>query len=202
MEEQDLTPSRRKVETSLQRFKVIKTPLSGLVVLERLVLQDKRGSFCRLYESDELSEVFSKKPIVQINHSISKIKGTVRGLHFQHPPFAEAKLVSCIRGEIFDVAVDLRSNSSTFLSWYGEYLSESNSKSLAIPKGFAHGFQTMTDECELLYFHDAMYNPKAEGGLNIKDPRLGIRWPLSISTMSERDEKFPIIDDTYKGIIL
>ena len=184
------------------KFKIVSTPISGLVVLERTAFEDVRGVFSRLYSAETLQEAGMNKPILQINHSITRLKGTARGLHFQYPPSAEMKVVTCLRGEVFDVAVDLRHGSDTFLSWHGEYLSESNRKSLLIPEGCAHGFQTMEENCELLYFHTANYSPEMEGGVNVEDNRIGIQWPLPIQELSARDRTFPVLDSDFEGINL
>jgi dTDP-4-dehydrorhamnose 3,5-epimerase len=126
----------------------------------------------------------------------------VRGLHYQQPPHAEIKLVSCLKGEIFDVAVDLRKNSPTFLHWYGEVLTEKNQRSLLIPEGFAHGFQTLTNDCELIYLHSAPYVKEAEAALNITDYRINISWPLEITELSERDRLHPMIQNDFEGFVL
>ena len=138
--------------------------------------------------------------VCQINHSFTRHKGTLRGLHFQHPPHAERKLVSCIQGEVFDVAVDLRADSPTFLQWHGEILSAQNQRSLYIPKGFAHGFQTLTDDCELIYLHSTEYQAQFEDGLNAHDARLNIDWPLSASEISARDQAFKPLSIDFKGL--
>ena len=142
------------------------------------------------------------KPIAQINHTLTRKIGAVRGLHFQQPPHAEIKLVSCLRGEIFDVAVDIRKGSPTFLQWYGEIISAANRKSMLIPEGYAHGFQTLTDDCELIYLHTAAFHPEAEGALNVADPRLNITWPLQIDDLSERDRTCPFINQSFQGVLL
>jgi dTDP-4-dehydrorhamnose 3,5-epimerase len=121
-------------------------------------------------------------------------------MHFQNSPYAEIKLVSCLRGAIWDVAVDLRHNSPTFLKWYAEKLTPENYRALLIPEGFAHGFQTLDDDCELLYFHSSPYKPTAESGVCATDPKLGIVWPLEISELSQRDSSHPLIADQFKGI--
>jgi len=141
-------------------------------------------------------------PIAQINHTQTIKTGTVRGMHFQYPPHSETKIVSCLKGKIFDVAVDVRSDSKTFLRWHGEELSSENRKSLIIPEGFAHGFQALSDDCELIYLHTAPYNRAVEGALNAVDPRLVIDWPLPITEMSERDKTHPCIDVEFKGLAL
>ena len=126
----------------------------------------------------------------------------MRSLHFQYPPHAKIKLVSCLQGEIFDVAVDLRQNSPTFLQWHGVVLSAQNKQSLLIPEGFAHGFQALSQDCELIYLHTAAYHPEAEGALNVADPRLNIAWPLAITEISERDRNHKLIEQDFQGIIL
>ena len=184
------------------RFLFTPTPLSGMWIAERKILEDGRGAFSRMFCADEFREIGLNRPIVQINHSVTRMKGTVRGLHFQHPPHAETKIVSCLQGEVFDVAVDLRQGSKTFLSWHGEKLSAENRKSIIIPEGFAHGFQALTDHCELVYLHTEFYAPEVETGFNVKDKRLGIDWPLPISDLSERDKNHAFIKDDYAGVLL
>jgi dTDP-4-dehydrorhamnose 3,5-epimerase len=156
----------------------------------------------RLFCSSELAEVIEGTSIAQINHTLTRARGTVRGLHFQHPPYAEIKLVTCLHGEVFDVAVDLRRGSPTFLSWHAERLSGENHRTLAIPRGFAHGFQTLSEDCEMLYLHSAAYQPAAEAGLNPRDPRLAIHWPDEIAQLSERDASHPFIDESFQGVSL
>jgi len=184
----------------MARFDFIPTPLIGLTLVQRKVIEDHRGFLSRFYCADEFREVGLNKPIVQINHTLTRNKGAVRGLHFQYPPFAETKLVSCLHGEIFDVAVDLRRGSPTFLHWHGVLLSAQNRQSLLIPEGFAHGFQTMTEGCELIYLHTAAYQPDSEGALNAADPRLGIVWPLVTTEISERDRNHKLIEQDFQGI--
>ena len=174
------------------------TPLSGLFVIERKSIFDHRGAFSRLFCSNELLEIMGNRQIVQINHSITKAKGAVRGMHFQYPPYAEMKLVTCLKGEVFDVAVDIRQDSPTYFKWHAEVLSQDNHKTLAIPEGFAHGFQTLTHNSEMLYLHTCEYNPQAEGGLNPNDPYLGIDWPLPFSEISQKDLNRSFIDNEFK----
>ena len=123
-------------------------------------------------------------------------------MHFQYPPDAEMKIVTCIKGSIFDVGVDLRSGSKTFLEWHAERLTQDDHRSLVIPEGFAHGFQTMTDDCELLYLHTATYNPNSEGALHPLDDKLSIKWPLPVGEMSYRDKNHPMIASNFKGVNL
>lgn len=184
----------------MARFEFIPTPLAGLTLVQRTAIEDQRGFLSRFYCADEFRAAGLGKPIAQINHTLTRKKGSVRGLHFQNPPHAEAKLVSCLHGEIFDVAVDLRRDSPTFLYWHGVILSAQNRSSLLIPEGFAHGFQTLTEDCELIYLHTAAYHPESEGALNAADPRLGIAWPLAITDISERDRNHKLIEQDFQGI--
>ena len=186
----------------MSRFNFIKTSLSELIVVQRKTLEDHRGFLSRFYCMNEFSEAGISATISQINHTLTREKGAVRGLHFQKTPYAEVKLVSCLKGEIWDVAVDLRSNSPTYLQWHGEILSAENHKSLLIPEGFAHGFQTLTTDCELIYLHTEKYHPESEGALNVSDPNLNVSWPLPITNLSERDSNHSFIDQNFQGIIL
>ena len=126
---------------------------------------------------------------------MTKQKGTIRGMHFQRSPMAEIKIVKCLNGSIFDVMIDMRSNSSTFLNWYGERLSAENMKMMYIPEGFAHGFQTLEKNSELLYLHTESFSPKYEGGVRFDDPDLAIDWPLPVTDISERDRGLPLISE-------
>ncbi len=186
----------------MSRFDFIATPLAKLMLVQRKKLEDQRGFLSRFYCAEEFYEAGINKPIAQINHTLTHKKGTVRGLHFQYLPYSETKLVSCLQGEIFDVAVDLRHDSPTFLHWHGEILSANNHKSLLIPEGYAHGFQALTEDCELIYLHTVAYHAEAEGALNVADPRLNIAWPLTISDISERDSNHPFISSDFLGITL
>ncbi|MCI5179103.1 MAG: dTDP-4-dehydrorhamnose 3,5-epimerase [Candidatus Electrothrix sp. AW3_4] len=182
------------------RFTFHPTDLAGCSVVRRQVLGDERGFLSRLFCTQEFAALGLNYPIAQINHTYTAQKGTVRGMHFQHPPYTETKLVTCIRGEVFDVAVDLRQGSASFLQHHTEILSVENQTALYIPDGFAHGFQTLTDDCELLYLHTAVYNPKAEDGLYAQDPRLGIQWPLPITEMSERDRHHALLENDFTEV--
>jgi dTDP-4-dehydrorhamnose 3,5-epimerase len=184
------------------RFTIADLTPAGLKLVERQRLDDARGFLSRLFCSEELGAAGWTKPIVQINHSCTFRRGTVRGLHFQWPPHAEMKLVSCIRGEVWDVAVDVRAGSETFLQWHAEHLSADNGRALLIPEGFAHGFQALTDDVELLYCHSAAYAAAAEAGLNATDPRLAITWPLPIAERSPRDAQHPMLNEQFAGLAL
>jgi dTDP-4-dehydrorhamnose 3,5-epimerase len=186
----------------MPRFHFVSTPLPGLQCVERLLLEDHRGYLSRLFCAEEFSAAGFAMSVAQINHTLTRSPGTVRGLHFQLPPFAEMKLVTCIRGRVFDVAVDLRAGSPSFLRWHGEILSPDNRRALAIPQGFAHGFQALELDCELLYLHSAPYSSDAERALNPCDPRLAIHWPLPTVNLSERDRKHAMLTEEFKGIVL
>ncbi|MDP2430919.1 MAG: dTDP-4-dehydrorhamnose 3,5-epimerase [Pseudomonadota bacterium] len=182
------------------RFDLHTTALAGLLVLQRKPLGDSRGYLERMFCAEELEPLLAGRRIVQINHTHTTARGTVRGLHFQYPPHAEIKFVSCLRGEVFDVAVDLRRDSPTFLRWHGETLSADNYRTLFIPEGFAHGFQTLTDDCEMLYFHTTAYRAEAEGALNAQDSRLAITWPLPVQNLSARDATHPLLAENFLGL--
>ncbi len=161
---------------------------------------DSRGWFARTFCKKEFEQIGHQQEWVQLNHSFSSQKGTVRGMHFQHAPFAEIKMLRCIAGSVYDVIIDLRKDSSTFLKWFGTELSAQNKKMLYIPAGFAHGFQTLTDDVELIYHHTEFYTPSAEAGIRYNDSAINIEWPLAVSEISERDTNHPLIDSTFKGL--
>jgi dTDP-4-dehydrorhamnose 3,5-epimerase len=184
----------------MSRFQLVETPIAGLRMVERGRLSDQRGFLSRLFCSEELAQAGWSKPIAQINQTLTHRPGAVRGLHFQFPPHAEMKLVSCIRGEVWDVAVDLRRGSPTFLQWFGAQLSADNGRALLIPEGFAHGFQALAPDCELIYFHSCAYHANSEGGIHPEDPCVAIRWPRAIAEMSERDQAHPMLSSTFPGI--
>lgn len=182
------------------RFHFHATPLEGLFLVERKPLADERGFFARFWCTDEFQSAGWVKPVVQINHTLTRRQGAVRGMHYQLPPHAEAKLVTCLRGEVFDVAIDLRPPSPTFLHWHAERLTAANQRSLLIPEGFAHGFQALADDSELLYLHTSAYRPEAEAGINPLDPRLAVAWPLEVAEMSPRDRAHPPLPRDFGGI--
>ena len=184
------------------RFEVLPTALEGLKVLQRRPIGDQRGYLERMFCTDELRAIIGPRTVVQINRTYTAKRGAVRGLHFQYAPHAEMKLVSCLKGEIFDVAVDVRRGHPSFLRHHGEILSGDNRKTLVIPEGFAHGFQALTDDCEMLYFHTAPYAPESEGALNAIDPRLAICWPLPITEQSPRDSGHPMLTADFTGVAL
>jgi len=176
------------------------TSLKGSYVIVPEPFTDERGWFARTYCKNEFAAIGHNAEWVQLNHSFTKQKGTIRGMHYQLPPFSEIKLVRCIAGGVFDVITDLRKDSATFLQWFGTEISAANKKMMYIPEGFAHGFQTLTDDAELIYHHSQFYAPGVEGGIRFDDQRIKIEWPLAIATMSERDKQFTALDDNFKGL--
>lgn len=186
----------------MKRLHVVNTPITALKIVERQALGDSRGFLSRLFCAEELTDAGWHKPIAQINHTLTQVRGTVRGLHFQRSPCEEMKLVTCLHGSVWDVAVDLRADSPTFLYWHAEELSASNQRAMLIPEGFAHGFQTLCDDCELIYLHSAIYSSGAEGGFNALDTTISIRWPLTVTEMSSRDKQLPMLDTQFKGLML
>lgn len=183
-----------------ERIIIQDLPLSGLKLIKRRVLADKRGSLQRLYCQQILQDHGTSESLAQINLTQTVRTGSIRGMHYQNPPYGETKVVSCLRGKVFDVAVDLRRDSPTFLHWHAEILAPELNNSLLIPKGFAHGFQALSDDCELLYFHTAFYNAQAEAGLSPFDVRLKIEWPLEVTELSDRDRNHPVLTDQFTGL--
>ncbi len=183
-------------------FELRDTSIQPLKVIDTFGFEDTRGSFTRLFCANELHNVIGDRKIVQINHSITNEIGALRGMHFQYPPGAELKLIRCIRGRVWDVAVDLRKNSNTFLKWHAEELDYENKSMMLIPEGFAHGFQVLEGPAEMLYLHTNYYDPRLESGIHFADPRVNINWPLKITEISVRDASRPNIDDNFQGINL
>ncbi|HET6995259.1 MAG TPA: dTDP-4-dehydrorhamnose 3,5-epimerase [Chitinophagaceae bacterium] len=178
------------------------TPLKGSFVVDLEPFSDDRGWFARTFCKNEFAQIGHTKEWVQLNHSVTYHKGSIRGMHFQHPPYSEIKMVRCIAGAIFDVIIDLRQGSDSFLQWFGEELSAANKKMLYIPEGFAHGFQTLTDNCELIYHHTSYYTPGAEGGIRYDDQRTRVQWKLPVAEISTRDSNHPYLSESFTGIKL
>jgi|SRR6478735_6750937 dTDP-4-dehydrorhamnose 3,5-epimerase len=176
------------------------TPLQGSYTIELMPFTDERGWFARYFCMNEFNQIGHTKEWLQMNHSFTTKKGSLRGLHYQLHPFSEIKLVRCIAGTVFDVIVDLRKDSFTFLQWFGTELSSSNKKMMYIPKGFAHGFQCLTDECELLYHHTEYYKPNVEGGIKYDDSKINIKWPLAVTVISDRDKSHSSLKENFKGV--
>jgi dTDP-4-dehydrorhamnose 3,5-epimerase len=184
----------------MSRLQIEDTPLAGLKRVRRARLGDARGFLARLFCADELRDAGWSVPLAQVNHTRTLQRGSVRGLHFQHAPHAEKKLVQCLRGEVWDVALDLRRGSPTFLQWHAETLSGENGVALLIPEGFAHGLQTLADDVDMLYCHSSAYAADAEGGVHAREPRAAIDWPLPIAALSSRDDALPWLEVAFAGI--
>ena len=182
------------------KLNIYKTKFEGLYIIESVVHGDDRGSFSRVFCEDEFSDILDGERIKQINHSVTERKGTVRGMHFQYEPDTEIKIIKCIKGRVFDVVVDIRKDSKTFLKTFSIELSEKNRVMIYIPKGFAHGFQTLEDNTELLYLHTNVYSPNNEGALNIRDSLLSINFPLDIINLSKKDSEHKLIGKDFRGI--
>ena len=174
--------------------------LAGSYEVELIPFTDNRGWFARTYCKNEFAAIGHTKEWVQLNHSFTQAKGSIRGMHYQLPPFKEIKMVRCIAGAVYDVIIDIRQGSPTFLQWHGTELSAANKRMLYIPAGFAHGFQTLTDDCELIYHHSEFYAPGHEAGIGYNDPSLHINWPLPLTNISERDMQYPLLNNNFKGI--
>jgi len=176
------------------------TPLGGLYEVRGATIADERGRFKRLFCESEFAPIRRGLHFTQVNLSETSKQGTIRGMHYQLPPAAEAKLIRCLRGRVFDVAVDLRTGSPTFLQWHSMELSDDNDRAVFIPEGCAHGFQALTDDVQLLYMHTAPWTPDCEAGVRHDDPRLAIAWPRPAVMLSGRDRGYPLIDDGFAGV--
>ena len=183
-------------------MKIKRLFMPGAALVEAEPFVDKRGIFARFFCENELSDIIGDRHIVNINFSKTLKKGAIRGLHFQYPPKAEMKLIRCIKGSVYDVIVDIRKDSPTFLKWYGTVLSAENMNMVCAPEGFAHGFQALEENVEMLYLHTEFYSKENESGLNYKDPLLAIEWSLDPTEISERDNSHKLIDDNFRGIVL
>lgn len=176
------------------------TFIKDLFVVHTNVQKDSRGYFYRAYCKEDSSRYLLDTSFVQTNISHNYLRGTIRGLHMQVPPCAEVKFIRCVRGKIFDVAVDLRKNSTSFLTYFAIELSEENGLGLWIPEGFAHGFQVLEDQSTLLYQHSASYNNDCEFSISYLEPRIGIIWPESLTEISDKDREVSFLKETFEGI--
>ncbi|XZF75625.1 dTDP-4-dehydrorhamnose 3,5-epimerase [Bacillus sp. AL-1R] len=183
-------------------MKMTETFIKGIVVIEPTVFGDHRGWFMETYNDSKMKDLGMDLNFVQDNQSFSALKGTLRGLHYQLSPKAQTKLVRCTRGAIFDVAVDLRKGSPTYGKWFGIELSAENKKQLFIPKGFAHGFMTLTDNVEVQYKADEFYSPECDRGIVWNDPDIQVQWPMNSSPLlSEKDKAAPLLKDAENNFI-
>ena len=187
-------PRWRHGTAGARGMKFLPTPLAGAYTIELEKRGDDRGFFARLFCENEFAEAGLVTRFRQVNNSLTAAAGTLRGMHYQLPPAAEVKVVRCIRGALYDVIVDLRPDSPTYLEWFGAELSAENRAMMYVPRGFAHGFITLTDDTEALYFVSAFYAPEQERGVRFDDPRFGIRWPIAPKEMSGKDREWPDYD--------
>ena len=178
------------------------TKIEGIFAIHSEPFKDERGFFNRIFCQKELEAIKPGIVIAQVNHSMTKTKGTIRGMHFQNPPHAEMKIIRCVKGSIFDVAVDLRKDSPTFLLWHGEVLSAENMKALVVPEGCAHGFQSLEDDIEMIYLHTQFYSKLSEGAIRYDEPKIAIKWSLDSTVISEKDSSYPFLPGNYEGIVL
>jgi dTDP-4-dehydrorhamnose 3,5-epimerase len=177
-----------------------KTPLEGAYLVELEKQDDDRGFFARLFCEKEFGAAGLETRFVQINNSLTVTKGTLRGLHYQLPPAAEVKVVRVVRGALWDVIVDLRAGSTTYLRWFGTELNEDNRLMMYVPRGFGHGFIALTDNVETLYLNSAFYAPEAERGLRWNDPAVRIEWLQQPQEMSSKDRKWPDLNHEFHGV--
>ncbi len=176
------------------------TMLAGVTQVRRLAHADTRGAFARIFCAAELAGVGWTGPVAQVNHSVNTTRGTVRGLHYQLAPWGEMKLVSCVRGRIWDLAVDLRRDSPTFLQWHAQELTAQSGVALLLPQGCAHGFQALSDDAEIVYCHSMPYAPQAQAGIHPFDARLAIHWPLPVQGLSQNDANWPALTADFLGV--
>ncbi|MBK7231853.1 MAG: dTDP-4-dehydrorhamnose 3,5-epimerase [Saprospiraceae bacterium] len=181
-------------------MKFLNTNFEGLYLIEPEVVKDDRGIFFRTYCADEFRVIGFQEEFVQMNHASNYKAGTLRGMHAQKSPYQEIKLVRCVKGAVWDVVIDLRQNSNTFLQYYATELSEQNAHSILIPKGFAHGYLTLTDHCDLIYHHTSHYTPGHEFCVRYDDPFINIEWPEKVKKISQKDLSYLNIDQTFKGL--
>lgn len=169
----------------------VPTELKDAYIVELEKFEDRRGFFARIWAQDEFEQQGLETRIVQANLSYNHTRGTLRGMHFQRAPFAEVKLVRCVSGAIYDVIIDMRPESPSYKRWVGVELTASNRRALYVPAGFAHGFQTLVDNCDVLYQVSQYHTPQAEGGYRYNDPAFGIQWPLDVTVISDKDQAWP-----------
>ena len=186
----------------MNRFDATLLPIAGVFLLKSHLFSDPRGGFRRIFCAGDLENFGWNASISQVNISCTTSAGTVRGMHMQIPPYAELKIVQCIRGEIYDVCVDMRAGSPTFLSHCAVRLSSQDAEAILIPRGVAHGFQALSDNVEVLYLHSEAYNPDYEVGFSVSDPAFNIRWPEPVANLSARDAGHQLMPGNYSGVLL
>lgn len=181
-------------------MKILTTPIDGVYIVQTSSFEDERGYFYRGFCNEALESILKNRSISQVNVSKTQDVGAIRGIHFQYSPYAEMKFIRCIRGRIWDVAVDLRMGSKTFLQWFNAELSVDNGDMIVIPEGCAHGFQVLEAGTEMLYLNTAPYQPDHQAGLIYNDPLLNISWPMAVTTISDRDKSHPLLSENFQGL--
>jgi dTDP-4-dehydrorhamnose 3,5-epimerase len=181
-------------------MKIIETKFDNAFLIEPKLVEDNRGRFSRLFSVDDLKEHGIDFNIAQTNYSISRYKGIIRGMHYQAQPSAEIKLFKCLSGRVFDVIIDIRRGSPTFLEWQGVELDKFSNLMVYVPRGFAHGVQALEPETEILYFSSNPYSAENEGQIRWNDPRIGVHWPIDTPILSQKDSDAPLLDQDFRGI--
>ena len=181
-------------------MKITPLGIAGAAVIQAEPRGDERGVFARWFCKRELAELLGEKQVVSINYSCTEDAGTIRGMHYQRKPALDMRFARCIRGEVYDVILDLRANSPTFLQWHAERLTSQEMNMIAVPEGVAHGFQAIEPGSEMLYLHTGYYVPEHEGGVRFDDPAIGIDWPMAPTVVSQRDRSHPLLDESFRGI--
>jgi dTDP-4-dehydrorhamnose 3,5-epimerase len=175
-------------------MKLVKTKIDGLFILETDRFDDKRGYLSKFFDKDFLNDKGIKFNLTQVKYTYTKSKGTIRGMHFQKKPYEEDKIVHCTKGEIYEVAIDIRKKSKTYGKWFGMKFSENDNKSFLIPKGFAHGYQALTNNCEMLYLMTGKFSQKSNTGYRWNDPYFDIKWPIKPTVIAEKDNIWPLFE--------
>ncbi len=183
----------------MKKLTVIKN-MNGIKLVKYFYARDSRGNFSKIFSSDFFNKIGFKKSVSQINISTNLKKGTIRGFHYQKKPKNEQKVIICNKGSILDVLVDVRKNSKTFLKVYKFLLSENKNNCLLVPKGFAHGFQSLTNNTQIIYLHSELYFKKLDTGINPLKNNLRFNWPIKVAKISKRDRSLPLVDNSFKGI--
>lgn len=181
-------------------MKILNTHIEDLRIIQSEYLQDNRGLFSRFFCAKELESILNGRKIAQINYSLTYNLGAIRGMHYQNKPYSEIKIIRCLKGRVYDVAVDLRKSSPTFLKWHSIELTPESNQMYLIPEGFAHGFQVLEEGSQLLYLHTEFYSHEFEGAVRFDDPKINISWPLKATNLSEKDKIHPYINEKFKGL--
>jgi dTDP-4-dehydrorhamnose 3,5-epimerase len=180
-------------------MRLVATEIAGVLIVESTLFRDARGSFVRFFCARDLEDVLGERRIVQVNHSLTRLVGAIRGFHYQPPPHAEMKFVRCLKGRVWDVILDLRKGSSTFLKWHAQELSGEGGHMIVVPEGCAHGFQVLQENSEMLYLHTEFFNPEADSRVCYNDPLLKIKWPLPVTEITAADREQASLPQDFLG---